>query len=491
MSGVAVPARTPEPPGVAARVWLATFAYAAGAAVLVQLVLLPHLLPAWHAGHGLLVGGDWVTFHQYAARMAERIRAQGWGAFALRPEGQAPVGIAGAVYALTWPRPWTLIPLNAALHATAAALLYRLLRGFVPDWRWAAAGTAPFVLYPSALMWVTQLHKDGIFIAGYLCLFVAWAGLARHDPVVWRPAVLARLLGLLAAGFALVWLVRPDLAVLAHAATGLALAVLAVRFGARAWRDRPGRPRAVALFALVVLAALAGTWLTHTPSRFLPAGPRAEAAARRAAALIPWRDDFAVNWTYPMRGVGAIPWDESPWLPAAVDHAAYRLALTRERFVVNYLDSRSNVDLDRGFHRATDLVRYIPRALQVALLAPFPAQWREAGSLPWTTAGRRVVAAEMLGVYAGLAGLLAVLWPWRRRADLWVVLLPCLAILALYSLAVSNLGALHRFRYGFLMVLVGLGVAGGLDGLARLLRPAASGDGRPHPVPDPGQRLPP
>ena len=46
-------------------------------------------------------------------------------------------------------------------------------------------------------------------------------------------------------------------------------------------------------------------------------------------------------------------------------------------------------------------------------------------------------------------------------------MLPCLATLTLYSLAVPNLGALHRFRYGFLMTLVGLGLAGGLALLGR------------------------
>ena len=117
--------------------------------------------------------------------------------------GTHPIGIASAVYALTWPKPWTLIPLNAALHATAAALLFRLLRGFVTDWRWAAVGVAPFVVFPSALVWVSQIHKDGFFIAGYLCLFVAWAELARHDPGTLRWRGLGRALVLLPVGFGL------------------------------------------------------------------------------------------------------------------------------------------------------------------------------------------------------------------------------------------------------------------------------------------------
>jgi hypothetical protein len=156
-----------------------------------------------------------------------------------------------------------------------------------------------------------------------------------------------------------------------------------------------------------------------------------------------------------------------------VDRVAYQIALTRETFLVNYLDSQSHVDLDVGFYRATDVFRYLPRALQVALLAPFPTEWGQAGSSEWTTAGRRVVAVEMLGVYPALLALLLAAWRWRGRADLWIVVLPIVAMLGVYALAVPNLGALHRFRYGFLMTLVGLGVAGGLDLLSRRVgRPA-------------------
>ena len=128
-------------------VWAIAFGYSAISALAIQLVVLPYLLPAWHAGNGLLVGGDWIAFHNYAVGRAGRIRAEGWSAFELRPFWNAPIGIASAIYALTWPKPWTLIPMNAALHATAAALLFRLLRGFVADWRWAAA-ESPVRLLP-------------------------------------------------------------------------------------------------------------------------------------------------------------------------------------------------------------------------------------------------------------------------------------------------------------------------------------------------------
>src|SRR5262249_7723224 len=117
------------------RLWGGIFAYAAVAALLVQLVLLPHVFPAWHAGHRLLLGGDWLYFHALAAALAPRIPAQGGAAWELRPQGQPPSGIAAAIYALTLPEPWALVPLNAALHATAGVVLLRIVQVFLPPWR--------------------------------------------------------------------------------------------------------------------------------------------------------------------------------------------------------------------------------------------------------------------------------------------------------------------------------------------------------------------
>src|SRR5262245_7231906 len=116
----------------AVTLWVAAFLYATLTAALVQTVVLPRFTPQWHAGHGLLAGLDSTEFHERAVDAAEAIRREGWMVWTLRPRGQLPVGILSALYALTVPEPWVLIPVNAVLHATAAVVLFRLLRMFAP-----------------------------------------------------------------------------------------------------------------------------------------------------------------------------------------------------------------------------------------------------------------------------------------------------------------------------------------------------------------------
>ena len=169
------------------QLWLAGFLCAALVAVTVQFVVLPYLVPELHGGHGLLEGLDSQAFHSIAVDRARRIRTEGWSAWQLRPLGQSPAGIASAVYAVTVPEPWTLIPLNAALHATAALVLLRIVERFVPDRRRAVLAVLPFFFYPSAMTWYAQLHKDGMFILGSLLFAWGWMELVRLE--TWRGGV--------------------------------------------------------------------------------------------------------------------------------------------------------------------------------------------------------------------------------------------------------------------------------------------------------------
>jgi hypothetical protein len=125
--------------------WLLFFVFAAAMALLLQLVVLPFWFPALHAGNGLLVGGDWVGFHQLGVALSQKILSQGWAVWELSPYGHPPAGMAAAFYALTVPEPYVLIPLNAALHATAGAALMGIVRLLTADDRSAFCAALPFV----------------------------------------------------------------------------------------------------------------------------------------------------------------------------------------------------------------------------------------------------------------------------------------------------------------------------------------------------------
>jgi hypothetical protein len=74
-----------------------------------------------------------------------------------------------------------MIPLNALLHAFAAVMLLRILDMFIPRRRWSILVVLPFVLFPSAILWYSQILKDAFSIAGALSLLVGLVMLSRLD----------------------------------------------------------------------------------------------------------------------------------------------------------------------------------------------------------------------------------------------------------------------------------------------------------------------
>ena len=119
------------------------------------------------------------------------------------------------------------------------------------------------------------------------------------------------------------------------------------------------------------------------------------------------------------------------------------------------------------FRSPFDFFSYLPRATVIAFLAPFPSHWFGEGHFSTTTLMRRVSAVEMVIVYGAFVLFLITLWRWWRRIELWVVILFCSGFLVIYGLVIANVGTLYRERYGFLMTLVALGIAGGVGGLQK------------------------
>jgi hypothetical protein len=431
--------------------WLAVFTYAAGVALAVQLVVLPYLFPQWHAGEGLLIGGDWVEYHRLAVDLASRINEHGWRVWDLRPAGHAAAGIAAGIYALATPKPWALVPLNAALHATAAVVLLRLIRILLPNAKAALMAVIPFVVYPSAMTWYAQVLKDGYAVLGYLMFVYGWALMVAGSTWASGLGPPARAIAWIGGGAALNWLVRPHILEIVQA-VGVGLALLATS-------------------AAVVRSA------------------RGKLSWRRAlaATVVAWASVGLVSVGHPGRGQESLE-QKHPGVTGVSFHAFVRrvtdfldqkaraIGLVRAGYVLRYPTAASNFDTEVAIGSVADVIHYIPRATVVAFLAPFPRHWLSTGSAEPNTFARRLAGAEMVGVYLVLPWLAYAIYRWRARPELYAVVFFCTGMMIAYAVLVPNLGALHRLRYAFLMTLVAVGLAAAIARLEewRILAPAVA-----------------
>lgn len=412
------------------------FCYAVTAALLLQKLVLP-MLPSLHAGHGLL-NNDAILFHQEALALAEKIRQQGWSAWSLWPGGggSGNVAILAALYVWFGPDPALLVPINAALHALGGLLIFligqRLWPGRVGIYGGLAA-SALFVLFPSSLVWYGQIHKDSFSIAGVLLIVYAFlrslSG-GRKDVVTAVTCTLA--------GIALIAIVRPYYF---KFLTLAGLAVLSVVALFVLTRQQPHR----SLWGLsIVVGLVAIASVLVRPSVLL--------GSDRAGLT---NIDGTVYGQFPELTADYV-WSPNALIPEFLDRQAELAAKTRYG-LTRYnqsIGARTLIDGEVVLQSIGDLARYAPRALQVALFAPFPSTWVQKMSLPVMLG-----VGETLVWYLFAPGILVALYR-RRSTEVAVTVIFALAFLAMIGIVEPNVGTVFRMRYAHLNLLLLVGALG-------------------------------
>jgi hypothetical protein len=424
--------------------FLAAFAWTLLSTTVVQQVLAPSAFPS--AAETGLINADSRYFHARAAEMAERIGTEGWGAWELRPDGHAPVGITAGIYAVTGPHPWVILWLNTALHAGAFLLLVIIVDRLAGIGRWSALAALPFLFLPSALAWTAGIGKDGFFILGFHAAALGLLDLlgpSRPRWLSWTRAVC-----LFAVGIALAWLVRPYSAVMFAILLAAAILVYGIAAVVRPLRSAYAAPAALA--GIVSAAAILAVVVDSAGSLVL--SPQTAVQFPRPAPFQTAQAAVNACWLRPA------------WLPAPVDDQFRFLAHARAALYLEAPEAGSSFGVDHAPCSTAEVAAAVPRSLLNALLAPWPNQWWRPGELVLSLS----VAIEMILIYVAFAALVLhghrlTGKPSPSRGESSSLMLPllvfCLLEIALVAVALPNVGTLMRMRYAPMMLLVGLGLA--------------------------------
>jgi len=402
------------------KLWLAFYLYSLTVGLLVQFVILPIIFPSAHWKDGLMVGGDWVQFHTEGVEIAKRVEQKGWSVWTLRHpiSGQAMSGIAGLSYALTGiHKPWVLLPFNAFLHASAGLILYILLRLLDISKKTALIFTIPFIIFPTSLTWVSQIHKDGLYILGMYLTFLSLA-LAFSNEI--KKNVISILAG--AVGAFVFFTVGRE----------YALKIVYYFY---------------ALFLLISLLTATISLVWKGKESFLRYG--------KTAFVF-----FVIFITYGLlqpqtqEQTLQTQWYWNPYIPDKMENLFYTLAVWRNEIWAQYLSGYPGaIDEDIKFRSVGDFIEYTPRALTVGFFSPFPRFWFSQGSTTGGTIARYITPFE--AIYMWLAWLLLpiALWFHRKKLWFWLVFLMCLGFIWLHVIAEPNVGPIVRKRYGYVMLL--------------------------------------
>jgi len=111
------------------------------------------------------------------------------------------------------------------------------------------------------------------------------------------------------------------------------------------------------------------------------------------------------------------------------------------------------IDAEVTFSNRADAIKYIPRALEIGYLSPFPTMWFTPGYNVGLI-GRLVGGVETLLTYTIEALACVFIWRRRRHLDTWLIFLTTTIGALALGMVVVNLGTLYRMRYPFWILMV-------------------------------------
>jgi len=426
--------------------WCLAFLYSCFLAIVLQKLVLP-MIPSLHAEHGLM-NNDAIVFHNIAYKKSQEILESGWSHWTLFPSGvPANIGLLSALYVLLGPDPVWFVPFNAAAHALGATALYWMGSTLLPGRRGHLGGLIAAILlltYPSALQWYGQNHKDSFAYSGVLMLLGSWLQLSGKSDVSRKKML--ELAAISFCGTMLFGLVRPHFPFIV-----LALLIFSscVSVGVSGLRSKilPSLASLKRFFVLTIVVAAVGIFVAQFNTR-------TDLAADHFDNL-PNYDQMISSWK----------WEETEYLPEVIDEVFNKVSHLRVYFIGygRFVGAGSEIDGDIRPRNIKEALHYIPRAIVVGLLEPFPTFWVEKPTFP-----RLIATVETVAWYFVSAGAFLILW---RHANPRIVtgLMFCLLIIGLLAYVYANIGTLYRQRYGFWMFILLCGSVGWVDYFARAI----------------------
>jgi len=388
-----------------------------------------HLLPNTfdENGIGLTFAADGLLYQRITSALANALRR---GDFRTWLEIQAPFHC--RLYSFAFVFPGSIVGYNilaaeplSLIYFLAVLTLVYLLGREIFDSTTGFRAAVVIAVWPSFLLHSTQLTRDSLAIVAMLSLLLILVRLVG-GPIKWRSALLMAITG--GSSATLFWVTRGNMWTLVFfelAFTTLLLAILIIR-------ERKVPLTNLGVLALIVAAVLFVPPHLESSTVFgsLPPTPLIDVTSSRVHTHSLWE-------------------------------RLLRQINGRRQGFNRYLGNSSNIDSDASFETAGDVVRYLPRAAEIGLFAPFPRMWFEVG-----TVGRmaRVVAGiETLIMYLFYIPAAVCVWKQRRNLKLWLVFLFALTGLIGLGFVVANVGALFRLRYVFWIMMILLAVKGTLE----------------------------
>jgi len=419
-------------------VFCAVFLYALGAMTIAREIVTPRMMPTSIDGH---IPGDPYYYHTIALEKAQQMRTNGIQTFEVHLKGQGSAGIASLLYFLRGGI-YSIVTLNAFLHALSCIVMILIVYNWF-SFRTSILSTIPLIISPYSIFWLSQINKDSYALIGYLLFLFGILGIIKNNKLN-KKYLFFTLICI--AGTLIIWIVRPYVnQILLPITSVLFLATITI-FTKNGIHTQK--------FSIVICAGFILLSLV-----FLGKGAESD---QTLDSLNDWQSASIISGEC-YANIKSIEWEKNQFLHEYLSEKIKAMMINRcIAFLIfknnpNETTKSSFVDTDFLPKSSLEAIAYIPRAMAIGILSPWPDRWLyifyKERSFFYT-----IVPLEAALLYLGLVGL--CIWLQRRRE--YSILIPMAlsaTVMTVYGMSMPFLGALYRYRYPWWMVLICLGLA--------------------------------
>ena len=435
-------------------IFIISLIYTSIVSIFVQFILLPIFLPDIHSGGGLLLGFDMNTFHREASEIASSIDEGGWSNFKI---SGSISGLAAFFYYITGIHEiYVVIPFNALVHSLSAVLIYCLIKLILNDKMSAFFGAIVFIFLPSSIFWYAQLHKDGVFILGVFLFIFGFIGIIKY---AFNGKIIQTLVLLMFPIFGnmLSVLMRPYYAPVVEVMAFLLSLIFTIYIFYKIDEYRKKLLLILGFVFITISILITNNFISSEHTAFnivnsiklisepLPSQTQLESEPLPSSVEIA-RNEFRIKW---LKTILQIP-----------EGFTNSLVKRRDKYIRKHgMTGFSNIDINQKLDSLSDIILYTPRALQIGLAAPFPNQWFAPARSSATYIFKVINVFEMILYYLSFIGIILIYIKNKEPVVYASVMGYALINLIAFTVAIPNIGTLHRIRYGFTMLIVCLGCA--------------------------------
>ena len=450
-------------------------------------------------GHGLLDGGDWTFYHSRAVDLSNKIKDHGWHYWQMKPQGFGLIGFISAIYSFIGIfKPYVLIPFFSLLHSLGATCIVLLIEKLDFNRGISFLSAIPFLIFPSSLLWVSQILKDIFTINGSLIILLAltWIlNISNKDNFIF---IFKKLLGVyftMLFGFIAIWLVRPYFVQISLIFVLLSFFTINLFLIFQIFKKNLSKLSMLFILLTQFFLIISVNYLpelknknidkssilNHIPS---PTFNSQGTESGNEHIVVKFLPDTKIEIKEELKTeelkteelkteelktedvqeqelniIEFKEWYPSTNLPTYIDSELKKLYYQRSYFYSIQHGANSTFDFGKDLNSLGELVKYVPRAIQVGFFSPFPSSWFAEHPSQLSKLMHIVTGMEMLFIYICLLGFTISLFLLKKKIEFWMFVCFSFYFTLIPIYALPNIGALIRYRYGAIMLLAAIGIS--------------------------------